>query len=87
MVFIDKDMMEVKLEVDGTTYYYSSVEHLQRGLEDGTRGFKMIRMANYIVQGGKFIKNRSSGDDLPNTILALGREEINKLFDFMEKHA
>lgn len=84
MQFLDKDMMQVKLEVEGTTYYYSSVEHLQRGLEDGTRSFKLIRMANYIVKDGKFVKNRSCSHEFPNMILAAGRDKINELFDFME---
>jgi hypothetical protein len=82
MQFIDKDMMKVKLEIAGTTYYFSSTEHLQRGLQDG--GWALIRNANYIVENGKFTKNRSSGDELPNAILALGRDKINALFDFME---
>lgn len=83
-MFLDKDMMEVKLEVDGATYYFSNVEQLQRGLEDGMHSFKLIRMANYIVQDGKFSKNRSIGQEFPNMVLAAGRDKINELFDFME---
>ena len=83
-MFLDKDMMEVKLEVEGVTYYFANVEQLQRGLEDGMRGFKLIRNASYIVQNGKFVKNRSIGQEFPNMILAAGRDKINELFDFME---
>lgn len=83
-MFLDKDMMKIKLEVDGVTYYFSNAERLKAGLESGVGGFGLIRNANYIVQNGRFLKNRSSGDELPNAILAIGREEINKLFDFME---
>lgn len=84
MTFLDKDMMKVKLEVAGTTYYFSSTDQLKAGLEDGYGSFRLIRHANYIVENGKFTKNRSSGDELPNAILALGRDKINALFDFME---
>jgi hypothetical protein len=84
MQFIDKDMMKVKLEIEGTTYYFGNTRALQRGLEDG--GWALIRNANYIVENGKFTKNRSSGDELPNAILALGRDKINALFDFFEKN-
>lgn len=88
MTFLDKDMMKVKLEVEGVTYYFSKMEHLQAGLAGpgGAHGFSLPRNANYIIQDGKFIKNRSSGDAMPNAILALGRDEINALFDFMEAH-
>lgn len=86
MNFIDKDMMAVKLEIEDTTYYFSNTAQLTRGLEDGIQGFKLIHNANYIIQNGKFIKNRSSGDQRPNAILALGRKAVNDLFDFMEKH-
>lgn len=84
MEFLNKEMMKVKLEIEGVTYYFSNAEHLKAGLERGVGSFALIRNANYIVKNGRFVKNRSSGDELPNTILALGREEINKLFDFME---
>lgn len=82
MQFLDKDMMEVKLEVGGTTYYFSNTGFLYQALQAGGSG--LMRMCNYATQGGRFLKNRSSGLELPNAILLLGREEINKLFDFME---
>lgn len=84
MLFLDKDMMKVKLEIEGTTYFFSSAEIMAKGVLAG--GFGLIRNANYVIQGGKFLKNRSAGDQIPNTILAMGRDEINALFDFMEAH-
>lgn len=81
-MFLDKDMMRVKLEVAGVTYYFSNTELLNAALIVGGSG--LIRNANYVIENGRFLKNRSAGDQLPNTILAVGREEINKLFDFME---
>lgn len=81
-MFLDKDMMKVKLEVDGVTYYFSNTERLQIGLVAG--GFGLVRNANYVIENGKFLKNRSSGDSFPNMILAAGRDKINELFDFME---
>lgn len=85
-MFLDKDMMKVKLEFEGTTYYFSNGERLQSGLcnPGGIKGFGLMRNANYVIKDGQFLKNRSAGDQLTNTILAIGREEINKLFDFME---
>jgi YHS domain-containing protein len=85
-MFMHRDMMEVKLEINGATYYFSNVEQLQRSLEDGIHGSKLGRMANYIIEGGRFVKNRNTGHELPNAILAIGREEINELFDFMENN-
>lgn len=87
-MFLDKDMMKVKLEFEGTTYYFSSGERLQSGLcnPGGINGFGLMRNANYAIKDGKFLKNRSVGDQVPNTILAMGRDEINALFDFMEAH-
>lgn len=86
MRFLDKDMMKIKLEIEGTTYYFGTAERLKAGLDGpgGHHGFSLVRNANYIVKDGKFMKNRSSGDELPNAILALGRDKINELFDFME---
>jgi hypothetical protein len=82
-MFLDKDMMKIKLEVDGVTYYFSNAERLKAGLENGVGGFGLIRNANYIVQDGKFVKNRSCGD-FANMVLSAGRDKINELFDFME---
>jgi hypothetical protein len=83
-MFLDKDMMQIKLEIAGVTYYYSDAARLQAALAQGVGSFAMIRNANYIVQHGRFVKNRSSGDEIPNMILAAGRDKINELFDFME---
>jgi hypothetical protein len=86
MVFMDKDIMHYKLQIgDGATYYFAEAEHMIRGLQQG--GFGIMRNASYAIKDGKFLKNRSSGESLPNAILLLGREKINELFDFMEKHA
>ena len=81
-MFLDKDMMKVKLELEGVTYYFGNTNAMVKGIQEG--GWALIRNANYIVENGKFTKNRSSGDELPNAILALGRDKINALFDFME---
>jgi hypothetical protein len=87
-MLLDKDMMQVKLEIEGATFYFSNIERLKAGLEGpgGAKGFSLPRNANYIIENGKFIKNRTCVEALPNTILALGRDKINELFDFMEKH-
>lgn len=82
MVFMEKDMMLFKLEFSGATYYFSQAEHLIRGVEQGGHG--LLRNASYATRGGKFLKNRTAGEDLPNAILAMGRDKINELFDFME---
>ncbi|UAV89743.1 hypothetical protein [Pseudomonas phage COT4] len=81
-MFLDKDLMEVKLEVAGTTYYFSNTGYLYEALLQGGSG--LMRMCNYAISGGLFLKNRTCGVDLPNTILSVGRDDVNKLFDFME---
>ena len=84
---LDKDMMKYKLVVpSGVTYYFSEASHLTTALVQGG-GTQFMKMACYAVSTqGTFLKNRSIGNEVPNTILALGRDKINELFDFMEKH-
>lgn len=82
MLLMDKDMSQVKLQVGDKTYYFTGVDSLYHGLEQG--GLGITRMANYIVKDGKFIKHRSIGVEVPNLLIAYGREEINQFFDQME---
>lgn len=82
---LDKDMMQYKLTTpSGMTYYFAEASHLTQALVEGGAG-KFMKMCCYAVKDGKFHKNRSIGNEIPNTILALGRDKINELFDFMEK--
>lgn len=83
---LDKDMMQYKLTVPtGMTYYFASADHMTKALIEGG-GNRFMTMCCYAVKDGKFHKNRSAGNEIPNVILALGRDKINELFDFMEKH-
>lgn len=84
MQFLDKDLMKWKLVgPTGVTFYYASEEHLTQAVTVG--GSKYMHMASYAISPrGRFIKNRTTGADLPNAILEMGRDKINELFDFME---
>lgn len=82
-MFFNKDMMEVKLEVGGTTYYFSDTGFLYQALQQGGSG--LMQMCNYAVSGGLFLKNRTCGAEALNNILSVGRDNVNELFDFMEK--
>jgi hypothetical protein len=83
---IDKDLARFKfVDEDGTTYYYAEKAHLVKGLTEG--GFSPIKMASYIVdKKGYFSKSRTFNPEVVNAILAIGRNEIEKLFNFMEKN-
>ncbi|QNO00491.1 hypothetical protein phiPsa347_148 [Pseudomonas phage phiPsa347] len=83
---IDKDLARFKfVDEDGTTYYYAEKHHLVKGLTEG--GFSPIKMASYIVDSkGYFSKSRSFNTEIVNSILAIGRNEVEKLLDFMEKN-
>lgn len=81
---IDKDLARFKfVDEDGVIYYYAEKAHLVKALTDG--GSAMIRMASYIVCDRWIDKSRSFDTNLANAILAIGRDKINELFDFMGK--
>ncbi|WYN05001.1 hypothetical protein ISREJYDI_CDS0035 [Pseudomonas phage UNO-G1W1] len=83
MLTMDKDLCKVKYVEDGVTFFYSSSDHLVKGLNQG--GFGPIRMANYIIDAkGQFSKARTFNPEVANVLLAMGREEVNKFFDMME---
>lgn len=85
-MFLDKDMMKWKLVgPSNVTFYYGSEEHMKRAVIEG--GSSYTKMANFVVSpNGRFVKNRIMGPELANAILAMGRDEINALFTFMEAH-
>lgn len=82
-MIMDKDLCKVKYVEDGITYFYSSSDHLVKGLNQG--GFGPIRMANYIIDAkGHFSKSRTFNPEIANALIAMGRDKINAFFDQME---
>jgi len=85
MKLIDPDMTKYKLVVpSGVTYYFAEASHLTEALIEGG-GDKFVRHAAYVIKDGKFLKNRSLGIQIPNSLLDAGRDKVNEFFDFMEK--
>jgi hypothetical protein len=84
-MLLNPDMMNWKLVgPTGVTFFYSNQEHMVQAVTEG--GNAMTRMACYVINPkGRFIKNRSVGEQIPNLLLEMGRDKVNEFFDFMEK--
>ncbi|QNO00145.1 hypothetical protein QGX20_gp074 [Pseudomonas phage phiPsa300] len=83
-MLLNPDMMQWKLRgPSGVTFLYASQEHLIKAVTEG--GSSYMKMACYAISPkGRFIKNRSAGDQFPNLLLEMGRDKVNEFFDFME---
>lgn len=81
-MILEKELMKFKLEVDGYTYYFSEVLHLQEALKGSYTRY--LQMCSYCIYKGTFVKNRSVGTELPNAMIHIGRDAINKMFDALE---
>ncbi|QNO00319.1 hypothetical protein QGX21_gp083 [Pseudomonas phage phiPsa315] len=83
-MLLNKDMMQWKLVgPTGCIFFYACQEHMVKAVTEG--GSAYTKMACYVISPkGRFIKNRSAGDEFPNLLLAMGRDKVNEFFDFME---
>ncbi|QNO00835.1 hypothetical protein phiPsa397_149 [Pseudomonas phage phiPsa397] len=83
-MLLNPDMMKWKLTgPTGVKFFYASEEHLIKAVTEG--GSSYMKMACYAISPkGRFIKNRSAGDQFPNLLLEMGRDKVNEFFDFME---
>lgn len=82
-MIVDPDLARYKLETpSGSIYFFAELEHLTKALIEG----KLTQMSSYQIKDGRFIKNRTVGVEIPNMLINMGREEVNKFFDFMEKN-